>query len=632
MMSVHNSNVDPRNDYYKFKNQEWLKNNPIPDDKNRWGQFNILAENNKERVKKLVENSLNSKDDQFKKIGVLYNQGIDENSRNTDEYKIFLEKIDNIKDKKDLMSYIYESASLYQFLSPLDLSSYSDFSDSKNNILHIFTSGLILPDRDYFFLEGKENIRQKFKEFIQNYSKLFNVDVSVENVFNFLKVLAKHTYTKTQKRDPNLLNNPTTLEEINVKYPNLLLPKFFSFYKIKPGKINVSNPKYLKKLDEMLQHLDLNIWKDYFKLSFLLSVGNYISMEAEEMKFNFFSKDISGTLKMEKLWKRSINNVEKQLGHLIGKLYVSKFFPEESKKIANNMIKFIKGELRSKLKTNDWMEEKTKKMAIDKIDKMNVKIGYPNKWKSYEGLKISSKNSYFKNNLSSNKFEVLQNLDEVYKPRDNSKWFMFAHQVNAYYSPSFNEIVFPAGILQAPFFDKDYDIELNFGGIGSVIGHEMTHGFDDQGCKFDGNGNLFNWWTDNDRKEYRDKTKLIEDQYSKYVIEGRNLKGKLTLGENIADLGGVSISLKALESYYDGKLTKDELCDAKKKFFGNYATIWRCNTRKKEILKRVIEDPHSPPVFRVNGVLSNLTDFYECYNLNKQHKLWRDQSLRAKIW
>lgn len=631
-MSVHTESVDPRNDYYKFKNQEWLKNNPIPDDKNRWGQFNILAENNKKRVKKLVEESLNSTDQQFKKIGVLYNQGIDENSRNTDEYKTFLQNIDSIKNKNELISYMYETASLYQFISPLDLSSYSDFSDSKNNILHIFTSGLILPDRDYYFLESKENIREKFKEFIKNYTKLFGVNVSVENVYNFLKVLAKHTYTKTEKRDPNLLNNPTTLEEINVKYPNLLLSKFFSFYKIKPGKINVSNPKYLKKMDEMLQHLDLDIWKDYFKLSFLISVGSYVSLEAEKMKFNFFSKDISGTLKMEPLWKRSINNVENQLGHLVGKLYVSKFFPEESKKIADDMIKFIKGELRNRLETNDWMEEKTKKMAIDKIDKMNVKIGYPNKWKSYEDLKISSKNSYFKNNLNSNKFEVLKNLNEVYKPRDNSKWFMFAHQVNAYYSPSFNEIVFPAGILQAPFFDKDYDIELNFGGIGSVIGHEMTHGFDDQGCKFDGDGNLFNWWTDNDRKEYREKTKLIEDQFEEYVIEGKNLNGKLTLGENIADLGGVSISLKALESYYNNRLSKDQLYEAKKKFFGNYATIWRCNTRKKEILKRVIEDPHSPPVFRVNGVLSNLSDFYQCYDLDDNHKLWRDPSLRAKIW
>ena len=195
-MSVRNEKVDPRNDYYKFKNQEWLKNNPIPDDKNRWGQFNILAENNKKRVKKLVENSLKSDDDQFKKIGILYNQGLDEKSRNTDEYKTFLKKIDNIKDKNDLMGFMYESAILYQFISPLDLSSYSDFSDSKNNILHIFTSGLILPDRDYYFLESKENIRQKFKVFIKNYTKLFNVDVNVENVFNFLKVLAKHTYTK----------------------------------------------------------------------------------------------------------------------------------------------------------------------------------------------------------------------------------------------------------------------------------------------------------------------------------------------------------------------------------------------------------------------------------------------------
>mgnify|MGYP001415868590 CR=1 FL=1 len=333
-----NSNIKPTDDFYNYSNYKWLKDNPIPDDKNRWGQFNILSENNKLRVKKLVKNSINSDNDQFKKIGILYNQGLDLEKRNTKEYLIFLNKIDQIKDKSDLMNYIYKTSNSYQFLSPLDLSSYSDFNDSKNNILHIFTSGLILPDRDYYFLESKEIIRNKFKEFLRNYSKLFDLKINIENVFNFLKRLANFTYTKTQRRNPNLLNNVTTLEKINIKYPNILLPKFFSIYKIKPGKINISNPNYMKNLNEMIEHIDLDIWKEYLKLCFLISVGNYVSTDAEKMKFNFFSKDISGTLKMEELWKRSINNVENQIGELIGKLYVDKYFSNESKLLAEKIV------------------------------------------------------------------------------------------------------------------------------------------------------------------------------------------------------------------------------------------------------------------------------------------------------
>jgi putative endopeptidase len=630
---MNDSSISPTNDFYNYINSEWLEKNPIPDDKNRWGQFNVLSEKNKKEVKKLVEESLNSDSIELKKIGILYSQGLDLDARNNnDEYLNFIKIIDSINNKSDLMNYLYTISNLYQFISPLDLSSYSDLIDSKNNILHIFTSGLILPDRDYYFLDSKKDIIEKFKKFIVEYSNLFNIKINEENIFNLLKTLAEYTYTKTQKRDPNLLNNPTNLEEMNIKYPNLLLSKFFSYYKINPGKINVSNPKFLKKVDEMVQHISLDIWKQYLKLCFIISIGSYVNSDAEKMKFDFFSKSISGTLKMEPLWKRSLNNVENQIGHLIGKLYVKKYFPYESKEIAENMIKFIKKELRNRLSNNDWMESKTKIKALKKIDSMNVKIGYPNKWKDYSNLDISLDNSYFINNLNSNKFEVLDNLDEIYKKRDNSKWFMYAHQVNAYYSPSFNEIVFPAGILQKPFFNKDYDIELNFGGIGSVIGHEMTHGFDDQGCKFDHEGNLFDWWTDNDRKKYKERTEIIEKQFDNFVIENKNINGKLTLGENIADLGGVSISLNALESYLICKYGNKDMCDSKKKFFKNYAKIWRCNTRKKEVLKRLIEDPHSPPIFRVNGVLSNLDDFYKCYNVKNNNKLWRDKLLRAKIW
>tara|TARA_A100001015_G_C14885053_1_gene670039 strand:- start:361 stop:1158 length:798 start_codon:yes stop_codon:yes gene_type:complete len=265
---------------------------------------------------------------------------------------------------------------------------------------------------------------------------------------------------------------------------------------------------------------------------------------------------------------------------------------------------------------------------------MKVKIGYPEKWKDYNLLNINSTSSYFVNNLRCNNFEFMYNMRELYQPKDLSKWFMAPHMVNAYYSPSFNEIVFPAGILQSPFYDQDRDISENFGAIGCVIGHEMTHGFDDQGKKYDSCGNLNIWWTDNDSKKYEAKSKNLISQFENYEIEGERVKGKLTLGENIADLGGVSISLKALERYFKKNNLKDvNMLDNKKKlFFESYARMWRCKTRKEEILKRIISDPHSPPIFRVNGILGNIDDFYKIYKIKKKHGLWIDDDKRTSIW
>lgn len=629
-----------RNDFYLSVNDEWLNQTEIPNDEKRWSNFNILAESNKEKVKELVNDSISSENNDFRKLGILYHQGINMENRNKNsevDLSYFINRVKNAKSNNELIEIMYSEFIVNQFESPLSVYAYSDFNNSNFNILHVSADGLGLPDRDYYFLEDKENIRNEYKKFISKYSSLFGIELNVEGVFNFEKQLAKYHYTKTQARDPNLRNNPTNLESFNKEYPNLQLNKLFEYFNLEKNndsKINVSNPSYLKYLNNIISTFSLDVLKSYFLWMFMLSIGNIVDEYKEKLMFDFYENFLSGTPNMKVLWKRCLGKVSEQLGKLVGRVYVHKYFTEEKKKNVENMVHFIKNELRNRLQNNDWMEQSTKEKAVLKLDKMNVKIGYPDKWRNYDLLEINPNSSYFVNNLRCNHFEFRYNMGELYKPKDLSKWFMPPHMVNAYYSPSFNEIVFPAGILQSPFFDSNRDISENFGAIGSIIGHEMTHGFDDQGKKFDGDGNLNEWWTNNDTKKYEEKSKHLEEQFSNYEIEGKRLNGKLTLGENIADLGGVSISLKALELYFkQNELTDPVIINHKKKlFFESYTKMWRCKCRKEETLKRIISDPHSPPIFRVNGILGNIDDFCHLYKIRKIHSLWIPENKRTSIW
>lgn len=628
-----------RNDFYLSVNKEWLNSFKIPDDEKRWSNFNILVEKNKEKVKDLVINSINSNDINFNKVGILYHQGMDLDKRNmvNNDINYFFNKINIANNNSELIDLIYKDFISNQLESPISLYAYSDFANSNFNILHISADGLGLPDRDYYFLEDKKKIREEYKKFISSYSKLYNLNLDSDLIFNFEKSLAGYHYTKTEARDPERRNNPIDYKTFLTKYPNLELNKFFEYIKfdvMDESKINISNPKYLEYLNKVFGDTDIKILKSYLKWMFILSIGSFLDIEKEKALFNFYENFLSGTPKMKDLWKRCLSLVSQQLGKLVGKMYVDKYFTQDKKKSVESMVYFIKEELRNRLLNNDWMENSTKQKAILKLDRMKVKIGYPEKWKDYNLLEINSKSSYFVNNLRCNNFEFMYNMSELYQPKDLSKWFMAPHMVNAYYSPSFNEIVFPAGILQSPFYDQDRDISENFGAIGCVIGHEMTHGFDDQGKKYDSCGNLNIWWTDNDSRKYEAKSKNLINQFQNYEIEGERVNGKLTLGENIADLGGVSISLKALERYFKENNLKDKniLNHKKKLFFESYARMWRCKTRKEEILKRIISDPHSPPIFRVNGILGNIDDFYKIYKIKKNHSLWIDEDKRTSIW
>ena len=331
---------------------------------------------------------------------------------------------------------------------------------------------------------------------------------------------------------------------------------------------------------------------------------------------------------MHSVWERSLINTQNQLGFLIGQQFIKKHFSETAKHIALDLVKYIKQYLNQRIKVLDWMSESTKLKALEKLDKMNIKIGYPDKWREYKS-NIQPEFSYLKNNLYCNMDDHQYIYDKLYKPVDKTEWEMFPQEVNAYYHPSVNEIVFPAGILQPPFFSEKYDMAMNFGGIGSVIGHEITHAFDDQGCKFDSNGDLKNWWTELDYENYKKKTDLIKNQFNNYSINGMKLNGELTLGENIADLGGVSIALQAMKQYLkenpSHNIEYNNLSPIQR-FFINYAIIWRGHYREEEIKNRLLTDPHSPPIFRVNGIIKHIDEFHNSFNISNKYEN------RLKIW
>ena len=595
-------------DFYSYVNKDWLEKTIIPDGHSHWGTFAILEENNKKMVKDLLEKSdniasiiykqfftKNSKEDLFIVQRIFYNIDIQTNKNNLFNYMFLLHITFNIK-----------------FCLSVDIS--SDLDNANFNILHIDSSGLGLPDRDYYFLDNKKDIRDKYKIFIENYSKLFNQIIDVNNIYNIEKLLASNIYTKVENRQPELLNNPIFFDDYIKKYNNLSFIKIiFDKINITPNKMNILNPKFMNYLNNLIDTISLDKWKEYFKFKVMCSFNKYLTFKIEKCYFDFYGKIINGIKTMKNNKDRSIEITENLLGDVIGKMYVEKYFNSDSKSTVENMVNSIKNELRIILKNNDWMEESTKEKALVKLDKMNMKIGFPDVPvpDKYSNININSNNPYLKNILLIKKANFLYEASFLYKPLDKSRWFMPSHEVNAYYSPSYNEIVFPAGILQPPMFSLYQDVGSNFGGIGTIIGHEITHGFDDQGSKFDGDGNLKNWWSDNDRIKYDKKTQIIKEQYAKYHIEGENVNGELTLGENIADIGGVKLSLNALKRLRLGKYyIKD--------FFINYANIWKIKYHKEKILEKLISDPHSPNIFRVNGVVYNINDFYKTFNIENK--------------
>lgn len=608
----------PQNNFYGYVNNRWKNENPIPNEHTRWCTFTILNEQSLIKIKNIIETSSD------KRCNILYKQGCDEQARNifSELYK-YINKILRTNNIASLLRCIVLYHMTICIKSPFSFFVYNDYNAIDMNILHIGMDGLGMPDRDYYYNNSMEETRTKYKEFLSKLFKHCKLPLNTNTIFNIEMQLAQYTYTNVQKRNPELRNNPMTVYETINKYPFLkCLVYFFDNLKIKnynTKKVNITNPKYFEHLNNLFNTIPLMEWKEYFISRLLLSNINYLSVDIEKISFDFYGTFLNGIKEIKPLWKRSINTTENQLGELIGKAYVMKYFSENAKNKVLNMVKYIKKTLEYKIKNLTWMSNVTKEKALDKLNAMEVKIGYPDEWRKYT-RNVKNKYSYFVNNMNCNINNNMYEFTQLYKPVNKKEFEMNPHKVNAYYSPTKNEIVFPAGILQPPFFSEHFDDALNFGAIGAVIGHEITHGFDDMGCKYDKNGMLKNWWTDEDLNNYNTMTEKIKIQYDKCIINDKNVNGMLTLGENIADIGGVSIALSSYLSYAKENNIKEDL----NKFFSSYATIWRSNCTKEYIDMQLLTDPHSPSEFRVNCVLSNIAEFNKYYNITNEHNMYND--------
>jgi putative endopeptidase len=631
--------ITPGNNFFYHVNSEWIKNIEIPDDHQSWGAFQILKQLTEERIKKLIENSQTH-------CTLIYYQSISmkDNIQPSDKYIIdsMLDSINKSITHTELFGVMIDYDIMYDFNIPVNFHVGSDYNNSDDVIVHLTSGGIGLPDRDYYFLDSKKEIRVKYLKFISDYSQLFNIDINPEVVFEIEKQLASKMHTRVQRRDPLLLNNMTTLNQFKKIYPNLsfiekiiMVNRTISNLNDKDTmdyKINISNPNYFKFLNDVIKQIPLEHWKMFHIFKTITEFNNYLSNSTREQIFNFYSKVLYGVKIMKPKWEQSIEMIERTLGELVGKLYTDKYFSQKSKNVAINIFSYIKKELKEYLKNNNWMEKSTKIEALKKLRRMRIKIGFPDSYeKDYTKLFIDSNNTLLQNILIIKKFNNNYKLARLYRPANRDLWFMNSHMVNAYYSPSYNEIVFPAGILQEPFFSINMNMASNFGGFGMIIGHEITHGFDDAGCKFDSNGNLKNWWTPNDFKKYNMMADIIKSQYEKYKIEGEYINPELTLGENMADIGGLGLSYNAYMRYLE-EHPNENTKDNKREFFYNYARIWRSKARREDILQRLLVDTHSPPIYRVNGGVANINAFYELFDVTPEDEMYIEPTKRAKIW
>lgn len=639
--------VKPSDDFNLFVNGQWLKNNPIPSKYTRWGTFEELHEKNLQRVKELIENS----DGYFSKLKTYYQSAINEEKLNLEgskPVKLYMDSIDQCLSKEELWEllanlYIKGLAGIFGFFSE------EDAKNSELVVPYLSSGGLGLPDRDYYFDEDKEEIREKYKVYLNSLYELYYGSINsskINAVYEIQEKFAKKIFTRVEKRDPEKNYNKMMIHELKSKY-NLDWDTFFGIItnNIEIPYVIVDNPEYFTEFSSLWNSVDLDVWKDYIKLKVLSSTSSYLSDNYVNLKFSFYNKTLSGQKEIKPRWERAIAMINSDLGELVGRTYTDKYFKKEAKVKMLDMVNELNKELKKRLINLSWMSEETKKKALLKNDAFTAKIGYPEKWRSYDSLKLDSSFSLVNNSIKCSEFNHFYEIDRLFKPSDPNRWEMDPHTINAYFHPLKNEIVFPAGILQSPFFDVDADDAFNYGAIGTVIGHEMTHSYDDMGRQFDHNGNLNNWWTDEDLSKFKEKAQYYIDEFSSFKSNDKNLNGELTLGENLADHGGVKIGFYALmnklgktqdtcgfEKYTkldlpSNYISLESLTD-EQKFFIAWAQVWKNNITKEELDKRIMTDPHSPGEWRVNGTLANIPEFHKVFEIQPGSKMYRENPVQ----
>ncbi len=640
--------VRPQDDFFIYANGAWLDSNDIPASKSSWGSFNILAENNRKNLRKIVEAAANDSTAEegsiTDKVGDFYDSGMD--SLKIEELGIaplqaHLDKIDAVKSKEDLI----DAAAYLRSETVGTMFSMWVGQDEKNPeayILNFYQGGLGLPDRDYYFKtdERSKMIQDEYKKHISKMLEFTGMDQeSAEEaalkVYELEITLAENSRKRQDLRDAENNYNKFLLSDFDSELNNFPLTNFLKSLGLNDvNEIVVGQPEFYTGLNEALAAIPLEDWKNYLKWNAISEHAEFLNNAIAQEDFNFYSTVLRGVPEMEPRWKRVMLTINGLMGEAVGQVYVKEYFPPEAKDVAMTMINDIQAAFKERIQSLDWMSEETKEKALVKLSTFVKKIGYPDKWTDYSSVEIGP-DTYFQNVISASKFQQKENFEKLGKEIDRDEWFMSPPTVNAYYNPTMNEIVFPAGILAFPFFDFKADAAINYGGIGAVIGHELTHGFDDQGSKYDETGMLNNWWTDEDREKFDAKTQVLVDHYSNFtVLDTVHINGNLTLGENIADLGGLSIAYDALQKYYErnGRPEKIDGFSGNQRFFLSWAQVWRIKYTDDALLQRIMTDSHSPGMYRVNGVLSNMPEFYQAFNVEEGDKLYRPDDERAKIW
>jgi len=638
------SSVSPCENFYKFAIGNWQKDNPVPETESRWMAFNILNEENRKKLLGILD-ELQSQENVEKGsnaqlIRDFYRSGMDTTSIEANKLK----HIQPILERIEKVGSIEELNLLFPELVPLGIGTPVGFyisRDDKNSeryITNAHQTGLSLPDRDYYLKndEKNEGIRTAYVNHINTIMELVGMEAngSGEKILALETKIATAHWTRTDLRDPVKTYNLMERKAWDESLANINITGITNAIGMdKADTIVVGQPSYYEALNELMTEENLADWKTYLKWKTLTSYASFMGDEMEKEDFNFFGKILSGKEKMKPRNERILAVVDGSLGQPLGKLFVEKYFPAESKEYMENMIENLREAYRESINKLTWMTGETKEKALKKLNAFTYKIGYPEEWKDYSMLEISD-HDLVQNAMNTAKNNYQRMIDKLGNPVDKKEWFMNPQMVNAYYSSSGNEIVFPAGILQPPFFHPAFDKAINYGGIGAVIGHEFTHGFDDQGSKYDWDGNLNNWWTDADRSAFDKLAGALSSQYSSYSpIEGMNVNGDMTLGENIADLGGLTLAFSALKKDLGAEEPVDiDGFNWKQRFFLGWANVWKGNITQKELQNRLVTDYHSPAEYRVIGPLSNFEPFNEAFGICEDGKMFKPDSTKIKIW
>lgn len=640
--------VKPGNDFFRYANGGWMAANPIPEEYSRFGAFEVLDKMNKDRIKTLIDEVSKVADapkgSPAQQIRDFYNAAMDTaaiDALGFEPIKPLLDQVSAVKSTEQIPALIAE-LNFKGIYPAFILYGGQDDKNSDRIIANVMQGGLSLPDRDYYTNDDprSQEIRKEFVEYMNII--LTKTGMSAEDaekmattVMAFETRLAKASMTLLERRNPNSVYHLMSVSDFKKSTPKLNFDAYLSGLGISDIKeINVHQPLFFAELNKMLNDVSIEDWKSYLSWQVIDGSASLLSSDFEQIHFDFFGKKLSGTEKMQERWKRMIGAINGNLGEAMGKLYVEKYFPQEAKDRMIELVSNLKIALGESIKNLDWMSDPTKEKAIAKLDAIRVKVGYPNKWIDYSSIDITP-NNYIQNSWNCNEFGYKDNLSKIGKPVDREEWGMTPQTVNAYYSPNMNEIVFPAAILQPPFFDMNADDAVNYGAIGVVIGHEMTHGFDDQGRLYDKDGNLNDWWSEEDAVNFKAKTQILVDQYNKYMmLDSMNIDGELTLGENIADNGGLFVAHEAmLRSFEKNGIPNDiDSLSYDQRFLISYAQVWRQNIRDKELMRRLKEDVHSPGEARVNGGVGNLPWWYNAFDITPDNKYYIAPENRAKIW